>query len=52
MVTSLLYQSYWYGNALALTIYVNANVLRSSSQQNAATCAKAGRLPGAVPPRG
>jgi hypothetical protein len=24
------YQSYWYGNSLALTIYVNANELRSS----------------------
>jgi hypothetical protein len=24
------YQSYWYGNALALTIYVNANELRFS----------------------
>jgi hypothetical protein len=33
------YQSYWYGNAPALTIYVNADELHSSPTISAAVCA-------------
>src|SRR5258708_34760322 len=35
------YQSYWYGNRVALTICVNANDFRSSPQDGRAVCANA-----------
>src|SRR5579859_7379095 len=35
------YQSYWYGNAVALTICVNANELCSSPRDGRAVCANA-----------
>jgi hypothetical protein len=46
------YQSYWYGNALALTIYVNANELCFLSQHKAAFRAKACNSARRSPPRG
>src|ERR1700752_180557 len=43
-VTLLLYQSYWYGNALTLTICVNANALRSSPSTGSQSAPKAGKI--------
>jgi hypothetical protein len=46
------YQSYWYGNAVALTICVNANGLRFSSRKKQLFAPLPAKLSGAVPPRG
>jgi hypothetical protein len=46
------YQSYWYGNAVALTICVNANALRFSSRKKQPFAPMPAKLSGAVPPRG